>query len=65
MKDILISWCHTPIISALRRLKQEDHCKFKACLGYILNYLLRPCFKKSKIEPGMVAHPCDPSNPGG
>lgn len=28
---------HMPIVLALRRLRQEDHCKFEASMGYIVN----------------------------
>jgi hypothetical protein len=38
-------WLHTPVISALGRLRQED-CKFKANLGYIV----RPCLKTKHQE---------------
>jgi hypothetical protein len=34
---------HVPVIQALRRLRQE-HCEFKASLGYIA----RSCLKKKK-----------------
>lgn len=27
----------TPVISALRRLREEDRCEFKASLGYIVS----------------------------
>jgi hypothetical protein len=33
-------WWHTPVISALRRLKQEDF-EFKASLGYRARSCLR------------------------
>jgi hypothetical protein len=36
-------WWHTPVISALRRLKQED-CEFDVSL----NYIVRPCSQKEK-----------------
>jgi hypothetical protein len=36
-------WWHTPVIPALRRLRQED-CKFKVCLGFIV----RPHLKKPR-----------------
>jgi hypothetical protein len=35
-------WWDTPAISALERLRQEDH-EFKTSLGYIA----RPCIKKT------------------
>ena len=31
------SYRHTPITLALRRLRQEDFCKFQARLGYIMS----------------------------
>lgn len=42
-----------PVIPALRRLRQEDHCKFETGLGYkvskaSLNCIERPCLKKKR-----------------
>lgn len=43
-----------PVISALGRLRQEDHCDFQAGLGYTskfrasLYYIVRPCLKKKE-----------------
>jgi hypothetical protein len=51
------AWWHTPLIPALRRLKQKDH-KFEASLGYIA----RPSLKKKKkvsFEAGTVGHICN------
>jgi hypothetical protein len=41
----MVAWWHTPIILALRRLRQEDH-EFQTSLGHIM----RPYFKKAKKE---------------
>jgi hypothetical protein len=38
-------WWHTPVFTAVRKLRQEDH-KFQASLGYIV----RPYLKKSKKQ---------------
>jgi hypothetical protein len=48
-----VCWCR-PIIPVLRRLRQED-LKFEA----ILDYIMRHCVKKKKIEPGVVVHICN------
>jgi hypothetical protein len=40
-----LSWWHTPIITALGRLRQAD-CKFMIDLGYIL----QPGLRKKKEE---------------
>jgi hypothetical protein len=45
-QDKTHAWWFTPIIPALRRLRQEDH-EFKASLGYIA----RPCLKNKPKEP--------------
>lgn len=44
---------HTPIIPAVRRVRQEDCCKFEAILDYILLgksglQSERPCLQKTK-----------------
>jgi hypothetical protein len=40
LQDLILQlvWWHTPIISALGRLKQED-CEFEGSLGY----MAKPC----------------------
>jgi hypothetical protein len=38
-------WWHMPVITALRRLRQEDH-EFEA----IVNYIEKPCLNKKKKE---------------
>jgi hypothetical protein len=39
------AWWHTPVIPALRRLREEEH-EFEVRLGYII----RPNLKKKKKE---------------
>ena len=52
--DLSQVWWHTPVISVLGRLRQEDRCKFETSLGYksepkaSLSYIARPCLKKKK-----------------
>jgi hypothetical protein len=47
-------WWFTPVISALRGLRQED-CELEANLGYTV----RLCLKKTKTRPGVVLHTCN------
>jgi hypothetical protein len=42
-KTFYLVWWYTPVIPALRKLRQEDH-KFKVSLGYIE----RPCLEKKR-----------------
>jgi hypothetical protein len=44
-------WHCTPIIPALRKVRQED-CEFKASLGYTA----KPCFKKKVLSPSFPLH---------
>jgi hypothetical protein len=40
-------WWHTPVITALRRLRQEDH-EFEVSLGYVV----KCCVNKKKRKEG-------------
>lgn len=48
-------WWYTPIIPTIEKLKQENHHKFKARLGYIVSsepawttHIVKPCLKVKK-----------------
>jgi hypothetical protein len=47
-------WWHTSVISALGRLRQEDH-KFKASLGYIVRSWLKKKKKKTSNSSGPLS----------
>jgi hypothetical protein len=49
-------WCCTPVISAPRRLRQED-LNFQANLGNTV----RPCLKKTKPKPNKIKQEKDES----
>jgi hypothetical protein len=50
-KEMTVSeaWWYTPVIPALRRLRQKDH-KFKASL----DYTIRPCLQTTTTKPKMA-----------
>jgi hypothetical protein len=43
-------WWQAPITPALRRQRQEDHCKFKSSLVYIMNYQNYYLKKPNKVK---------------
>jgi hypothetical protein len=52
------AWWDIPVISALRKLRQEDQ-EFQDSLGYVVRAHLQTNQHKNKL--GMLAHACHPS----